>query len=595
MVCYDADSVEERFRIETASVRSNCLAVSPDGKTLATGSNDGTIRFWDVRTGKAINVLSPGAGAGGIGTLAFSADGNTLAAGMGASIRLWDVASGKELLERPPISPCATAGFSLHGQEVISLQAGALTRWSARTGKVVQQFKLTGGAILGAALSADRKLIAVSRDDGPICVLDAQTGAERVRLPFTSKVEIALVFTPDGRRLIGLGAEEPNVIRTWDCRTGKDVITFKRDSRDTRFGLAMSRDGRTLYSVGHADKQLLRWEMSSGQLRGKYLMPDPQSSAGNPYGDIIIWRGGRFHRSRASRLPFALSADDRLLAICRGELLLVCDLLKERVLHVLIGRGQSFSSVAFSPDGRLLAAGADDRHVRLWDLRTGKLRATLAGHRAEIHQVDFSTASDRLLSSSSDGTMLVWDVAEALRVPDRETRAAAPRSLAALWNDLASEDAAVADKALRALENQSAQAVTFLARNLRPAVPVEQDRLARLIADLDSNEVSTRDQATAQLNEIGEQAVPALRKANESASLEVRRRAQRLLDRLDRQVVTGPSARPVRAVELLERIGSAEARKLISELAGGAAQARQTQEAQASLKRLRGREDKTVP
>jgi hypothetical protein len=90
--------------------------------------------------------------------------------------------------------------------------------------------------------------------------------------------------------------------------------------------------------------------------------------------------------------------------------------------------------------------------------------------------------------------------------------------------------------------------------------------------------------------------VPALRKASESASLEVRKRVQRLLDRLDRPVVTGPGARPVRAVELLERIGTAKARKLLAELAGGAMQARLTQEAQGALKRLRERvEDKTDP
>jgi hypothetical protein len=292
----------------------------------------------------------------------------------------------------------------------------------------------------------------------------------------------------------------------------------------------------------------------------------------------------------------ALSADNRLVAVCRGELLLVSDLRTEKVMHVLMGGDQSFNCVAFSADGRLLAAGAEDRLVRIWDVRTGKLRATLAGHRAGILQVDFSRAGDRLLSTSTDGTVLIWDVAEGLRLPQPAAKPAGDRTLEALWIDLASEDAAVADKALRALEERPAQAVAFLARNLRPALPVEQDRLTKLIAQLDNNEAANRDQAAAQLSEIGEQAVPALRKASESPSLEVRRQAQRLLERLDRAVVTGPCARPVRAVELLERIGSAGARKLLTALAAGAAQARLTQEAQAALKRLGGEvEDKTAP
>jgi hypothetical protein len=187
-------------------------------------------------------------------------------------------------------------------------------------------------------------------------------------------------------------------------------------------------------------------------------------------------------------------------------------------------------------------------------------------------------------------------VAEALRLPTPQSKPDTPRKLEALWADLASEDAAVAEKALLALEDHPAQALAFLSRNLRPAMAVEPTRLARLIGELDSNEVSLRDQASAQLNDIGEQAVPALRKASESASLEVRKRARQLLDRLDRPVVTGPAARPVRAVELLERLGTAPARKLLEELAGGAAQARLTQEARGALKRLRGGvEDKTAP
>jgi WD40 repeat protein len=587
IVCYDADYVEERYRIETSLAQANSLALSPDGKTFATGSSDGTVRLWQVATGKAVSVLPPGPSATSAGNLAFSPDGKSLAVCMDSRIRLWDLVAGKELHQRPTIATFATAGFSLDGQEVIALHAGALLRASVRTGKIVQQFKLTGGSILGAALSPDRKLVAVARDDMPVCVLDVERGTERARMPFTYRREAALALTPEAQHLVGLGSEETNTIRIWTSLTGKDVATLKSEGRDTLFALAMSRDGRTLYTVGQEDKQLFRWEVASGQRRGKFQLPDPKPVIRHSGGRVVMWGGARFGNAGASRLPIALSADNRLLAVCRGEFLFVCNLRKERVLHALIGPNQPFSAVAFSRDGRLLAAGADDHLVRVWDLRTGKLSATLSGHRAGILQVDFSAAGDRLLSTSSDGTLLVWDVAEALRLPALAEKPEVPRPLEALWADLASEDAAVAEKALLALEDRPAQTVALLTRTLRPVLPVEPERLTRLIAELDSNEQSVRDHASAQLKEIGEQGLPALRKASESSSLEVRKRALQLLNHLDRAVVTGLSARPVRAVEVLERVGTAEARKLVRELAGGTAQARLTQEAQKALKRMR--------
>jgi WD40 repeat protein len=594
IICYDLDSVEERYKIDNAVAKAFSLAVSSDGKSFATGSNDGTVRLWEFRTGKAIKVLPASAGA-----LAFASDGKTLAAASYSSIRLWDVSAGKELRARPAISPFATAGFSSDGQEVITLQTGTLTRWTARTGKMAQQFALAGGTIVGAALSPDRKLLALARDDTPVCVLDVQRGSERTRTQFTYRREAALAFTPDAGRLVGLGADETNTIRIWDGRSGKELTTFKTEGKDMLFSLAISRDGRTLYTTGQEEKQLHRWESCSGQQRGKVPLPDPRPRPNwQNGGHVIIWRGGGIGRVEqgAARLTMALSADNRLVAVCRGELLLVSDLRTEKVMHVLMGGDQSFTCVAFSADGRLLAAGAEDRLVRIWDVRTGKLRATLAGHRAGILHVDFSRAGDRLLSTSSDDTVLIWDVAEGLRLPQPAAKPAGDRTLEALWIDLASEDAAVADKALRALGERPAQAVAFLSRNLRPALPVEQDRLTKLIAQLDNNEPANRDQAAAQLSEIGEQAIPALRKASEAPSLEVRKRAQRLLERLDRGVVTGPGARPVRAIELLERIASSEARKLLTALAAGAAQARLTREAQAALKRLGAEvEDKTAP
>jgi HEAT repeat protein len=117
--------------------------------------------------------------------------------------------------------------------------------------------------------------------------------------------------------------------------------------------------------------------------------------------------------------------------------------------------------------------------------------------------------------------------------------------------------------------------------------PVEPEQLKKLIENLDSGNHIDRERAAAELERLGEQAGPALKKAAESPSPEVRRRAERLLAKLDWPTVTGDEARAIRVVELLERLATAPAQKLLAELAGGAASSRLTREAAAALRRLK--------
>src|SRR5262249_18530928 len=122
----------------------------------------------------------------------------------------------------------------------------------------------------------------------------------------------------------------------------------------------------------------------------------------------------------------------------------------------------------------------------------------------------------------------------------------------------------------------------LLRAHLFPVPPADGRRLARLVTDLDSDSFETRERATRELALLGDLAEPALRQALENRpSPELRRRAQRLLAKLE-----GPKLRQVRAVEVLELVGTPEAQKLLQELAGGAPSARLTQEAKASLGRL---------
>jgi hypothetical protein len=185
-------------------------------------------------------------------------------------------------------------------------------------------------------------------------------------------------------------------------------------------------------------------------------------------------------------------------------------------------------------------------------------------------------------------------IADAFDQKDEKTAVALKRpdakQLEALWADLASEDAAKAYVALRALAERPAQAVALLSRHLKPVPAPDPQTLAGLVKDLGSKRAADRDKAMKQLRHLGGLAAPALREALKGKPTpEVRKRIEELLQALEGRVIDREALRAVRSVEVLERVGTKEAKDLMRKLAKGAAGARLTQECQDSLRRLEQR------
>jgi hypothetical protein len=235
-------------------------------------------------------------------------------------------------------------------------------------------------------------------------------------------------------------------------------------------------------------------------------------------------------------------------------------------------------ALAFSPEGRTLASSGEDDKVILWEVATGQKRLELSGHRRCVRALAFAPDGRRLASGGAEGTVLVWDVfgLAGTRRPAED--------LTALWADLADQDAARAYRALGLLAGSS-RAAKLVADSLPPAQAVDPRRLARLIDDLESKHFATRARAARELEAVGELALPALRKAKAAASLDARRRIERLLDRWNEGRLPPQALRALRAVELLERVGGDEARRVLSSLARGAPQALLTREVRAALER----------
>jgi hypothetical protein len=251
------------------------------------------------------------------------------------------------------------------------------------------------------------------------------------------------------------------------------------------------------------------------------------------------------------------------------------------------------AAFTFSPDDCLFAV-ADGQVIRLWELASkkeiGSIRNRDDGSKTAslgaVRTIAFAPDGRTLATGHADSTILLWDAT--LRGGQR-AGALTGTEVEALWSDLAGADAPRAYAAIWRLVDDPERSLPLLKEHVKPVAPADE-ALRAVLNDLDSDQFKTREAAAVKLQKLGEQIEGALRESlATNPSLEKRRRIEAVLTRLDPAVpLTGETLRAMRAIQVLERIGSQEARKTLELLAHGVASARLTRAAQEALKRLAG-------
>jgi len=413
---------------------SLAIAYSPDGSVLASGAADGTIKFWDIKSGRLKRTLK--AHSDSVEALSYSADSKILASSSSdGSIKLWEVKSGQLKQKFEGVGEWVKVlSYSPDGLVLAFESYNTIKLLNVKSGQVMQTLEGHKKSIEALSYSPDSNVLASASSDGSIKLWDAKLGQLKQTLKGHEKWVRALSYSADGNVLAS--ASSDGIIKLWETKSGqlKLIVEGHKGSIEA---LSFSPNGDVLASASN-NGTIKLWDVKSGHLKlsfkgdedGVFALsysPDGHELAFLSEGKTIkLWdtKSEKFKQDFQYNNDLihsvSYSPDGSVLASTSYKTIKLWDTKSGELMQMLKGHEGDVWGLSYSPDGRTLASGSADTTIKLWDVKTGYLKQTLKEKekekeqdqekgKNEIRTLSYSPNGRILASGSLDKTIKLWD------------------------------------------------------------------------------------------------------------------------------------------------------------------------------------------
>lgn len=379
---WDTETGAELLNLRAHVADVGCVAFSPDGQHLASGSDDGTLKIWNIHVGNGsptFRLFSP---------FHLSRDGARMATHSNSDeIKLRDSRTGIELLTlRSPMHFVRSGAFSPDGRQFASGSFDETIKiWDTQSGKELGLLHGHRSTVNSVCFSPDGLRLASASADHTLRIWDARTGTVLYTLRGHTKSVNSAIFSVDGLRIIS-GASDRSV-KVWDAKSGNELLTLGRHDGPVHF-VCLCPDGTKLASAA-GDGTIKIWDMESGE-------------------ELFTLRG---HSSSVNCVSF--SPDGRRLASASDDKSVkICDVKTGDELITLRGHTSGVHTVEFCSDGLRLMSASYDGTIKTWNAQSDFEVLVLRGHRGKV--VSASVRADGLFAASiaEDQIVKVWDLKE---------------------------------------------------------------------------------------------------------------------------------------------------------------------------------------